>query len=291
MTSRRAAGLLFALPFMLGYSWAPALAQDSSSTIVKSAPPATPTPPATPVTTGAVTKPQGLTEPQEQLRPSVGDDEPTGAAPPVDEITPSAMDEGAGWEAAVEAAPGPTPLIGEQQAKAVQRINAYFNGITNLQGSFDQVDSTNKHTSGRFYVQRPGKIRFDYAPPSGLRIVADGAFLAIEDSDLKTVEKYPIKSTPFRLLLADAVDLGRDATIVGVESQEGTLAISLEDKGGDAAGTIKLTFDNGPEFQLKQWLITDAQGLTTQVTVNDIVSGRKVAADFFTSTDSFQPFR
>ena len=286
MTRRRAAGLLFALPVMLGLSGASALAEDPSSTVVKSG-----APPATPVTTGAVTKPQGLTEPQEQLRPSVGDDQPTGAAPPADEITPTATDEGAGWEAAVEAAPGPTPLIGEQQAKAVQRINAYFNGITNLQGSFDQVNSTNKHTSGRFYVQRPGKIRFDYAPPSALRIVADGAFLAIEDSDLKTVEKYPIKSTPFRLLLTDAVDLGRDARIVGVESQEGTLAISLEDNGGDAAGTIKLTFDNGPELQLKQWLITDAQGLTTQVTVDNIVSGRKVAADFFTSTQNFQPFR
>jgi outer membrane lipoprotein-sorting protein len=290
MTSRRAAGLLFVLPVMVSVSTGSAWAEDPSSTVVKSSTPSTA------ITTGSVApgtpaKPQGLTEPQEQLRPSIGDDQPTGAAPPADEIAPSAMDEGAGWEAAVEAAPGPTPLIGEQQAKAVQRINAYFNGITNLQGSFDQVDSTNKHTSGRFYVQRPGRIRFDYAPPSALRIVADGAFLAIEDSDLKTVEKYPIKSTPFRLLLTDAVDLGRDARIVGVESEEGTLAISLEDNGGDAAGTIKLTFDNGPELRLKQWLITDAQGLTTQVTVDNIVSGRKVASDFFTSTQNFQPFR
>lgn len=290
MTSRRAAGLLFVLPVMVSVSTGSAWAEDPSSTVVKSSTPSTA------ITTGSVApgtpaKPQGLTEPQEQLRPSIGNDQPTGAAPPADEIAPSAMDEGAGWEAAVEAAPGPTPLIGEQQAKAVQRINAYFNGITNLQGSFDQVDSTNKHTSGRFYVQRPGRIRFDYAPPSALRIVADGAFLAIEDSDLKTVEKYPIKSTPFRLLLTDAVDLGRDARIVGVESEEGTLAISLEDNGGDAAGTIKLTFDNGPELRLKQWLITDAQGLTTQVTVDNIVSGRKVAADFFTSTQNFQPFR
>ena len=290
MTSRRAAGLLFVLPVMVSVSTGSAWAEDPSSTVVKSSTPSTA------ITTGSVApgtpaKPQGLTEPQEQLRPSIGDDQPTGAAPPADEIAPSAMDEGAGWEAAVEAAPGPTPLIGEQQAKAVQRINAYFNGITNLQGSFDQVDSTNKHTSGRFYVQRPGRIRFDYAPPSALRIVADGAFLAIEDSDLKTVEKYPIKSTPFRLLLTDAVDLGRDARIVGVESEEGTLAIALEDNGGDAAGTIKLTFDNGPELRLKQWLITDAQGLTTQVTVDNIVSGRKVASDFFTSTQNFQPFR
>jgi outer membrane lipoprotein-sorting protein len=286
MISRRVAGLFFALPLAIGVSTAAALAQDApttqdgaGTTVAKSSPPAAP-----------VTSPKGLTEPQDELGPSTPE-EPTGAAPPAAEITPSAMDEGAGWEAAVEAAQAPTPLIGEAQAKAVERINAYFNNITNLQGSFDQVDANDKHTGGRFYVQRPGKIRFDYAPPSALRIVADGHFLAIEDSDLKTVEKYPIQSTPFRLLLADAVDLGRDARIVGVESQEGTLAISLEDKTGDAAGSIKLLFDNGPELQLKQWLITDAQGLTTTVTVNDVVPGRKVAADFFTSTDSFQPFR
>lgn len=279
MISRRAAGLLFGLPLALGLSMGLALAQDAATTVAKN-----------PSATGTVT-PQGLTEPQDELRPSLGDEEPTGAAPPVDEITPAAMDEGAGWEAAVEAAQAPTPLIGPEQTQAVQRINAYFNNITNLQGSFEQVDATNKHSTGRFYVQRPGKIRFDYAPPSGLRILADGAFLAIEDSDLKTVEKYPIQSTPFRLLLADAVDLGRDARIVGVESQEGTLAISLEDKSGDAAGSIKLLFETGPELQLKQWLITDAQGLTTRVTVNDMVSGRKVAADFFTATQTFQPFR
>jgi len=195
-------------------------------------------------------------------------------------------------QAAVEAAPGPTPLIGEQQDEAVKKINAYFNGITNLQGNFDQIDSTNKHTTGRFYVQRPGKLRFDYAPPSALKIVADGHFLAIEDSSLKTVEKYPLESTPFRLLLTSAVDLGRDAHIVGVESQEGSLAIALEDKGGQAAGQIKLFFDSNPELTLKQWVITDAQGLSTKVTVNDIVPGRKVGPDFFSSNEQqFQPFR
>ncbi|HEX9751932.1 MAG TPA: outer membrane lipoprotein carrier protein LolA [Methyloceanibacter sp.] len=281
MTSRRAAGLLFGLPLAFWLSIGPAPAQDSATTVVKR-PPAT-----SPVT------PQGLTEPEDELRPSLGDEtSATGAPPPPpDEMVPTAVDEGAGWEAAVEAAQAATPLIGSEQTKAVERINAYFNSITNLQGGFEQVDATNKRSTGRFYVQRPGKIRFDYAPPSGLRIVADGSSLAIEDAELKTVEKYPIQSTPFRLLLSEAVDLGRDARIVGVESQEGTLAISLEDKSGDAAGSIRLLFDSAPELQLKQWMITDAQGLTTQVTVTDVISGRKVAADFFTAKDSFQPFR
>ena len=280
----KAAGLFFGLPLAFYLAIGTAPAQDGASTVAK-----TPSGPAAP---GAAAEPQGLTEPEDVLRPALGDEtSTTGAPPPVDEITPSVVDEGAGWEAAVEAAQSATPLIGEEQTKAVERINAYFNSITNLQGGFEQVDATNKRTTGRFYVQRPGKIRFDYAPPSALRIVADGSSLAIEDSDLRTVEKYPIQSTPFRLLLSEAVDLGRDARIVGVESQEGTLAISLEDKSGDAAGSIRLLFDSAPELQLKQWMITDAQGLTTQVTVTDVVSGRKVAADFFTAKDSFQPFR
>jgi outer membrane lipoprotein-sorting protein len=258
-----------------------AAAQDSGTTVAK-----TPSAPPKPA------QPQGLTEPEDVLRPSLGGEtSATGTTPPSDEITPTAVDEGAGWEAAVEAAQAATPLIGAEQVKAVQRINAYFNSITNLQGSFEQVDSTEKHTTGRFYVQRPGKIRFDYAPPSALRIIADGKYLAIEDSDLKTVEKYPIQSTPFRLLLAESVDLDRDARIVGVETQEGTLSVSLEDKSNDAAGSIRLIFASGSELQLREWLITDAQGLTTRVTVNDVVSGRKVAADFFTSKENFQPFR
>jgi outer membrane lipoprotein-sorting protein len=281
MIGRRAAGLLFGLPLVFFLCVETAAAQDSGSTVVKS--PSAP-PKAAP--------PQGLTEPEDELRPSLGDEtSATGATPPSDELTPTAVDEGAGWEAAVEAAQAATPLIGVEQTKAVQRINSYFNNITNLQGSFEQVDSTDKRTTGRFYVQRPGKIRFDYAPPSGLRIIADGKFLAIEDSDLKTVEKYPIQSTPFRLLLADSVDLDRDARIVGVETQEGTLSVSLEDKSNDAAGGIRLIFASGGELQLKEWLITDAQGLTTRVSVNDVVSGRKVAADFFTSKENFQPFR
>ena len=73
-------------------------------------------------------------------------------------MVPPTVDEGAGWEAAVEEAQKSTPLIGEEQTKALERINAYFNKLTNLQGSFEQVDATNKQTSGRFYVQRPGKL-------------------------------------------------------------------------------------------------------------------------------------
>jgi outer membrane lipoprotein-sorting protein len=308
---RSTAWLVLSLPLALWVG--PALAEDPGTTVVPKTPAATGAPPpqGAPQQPPSVqpapveTPPSAIGEPKDQLRPAQDEAPPADASaapansvpPPPDaatqpaELNPNPKDEGAGWDAAIEAAPAPTPLIGEQQAQAIQRINAYFNGMTNLQGHFEQVDAQGKHTAGRFYVQRPGKLRFDYAPPSALRVVADGHFLAIEDSDLKTVEKYPLESTPFRLLLGDAVDLARDARIVGVEQQEGTLAIALEDKTGDAAGQIKLLFDTSSDLQLKQWVITDAQGLATKVTLDNVVPGRKVAADFFTSTETFQPFR
>ena len=273
MRRRSAAGVVASLPIALSLSCGLAFAQDGSSTIPKS-----------PGSTAPAQ--QGGGAPESALRPSIGQEVvPPDNAAPVGEIAPEAIDEGASWDVAVEATDAPTPLIGEEQTDAVNRINAYFNGVTSLQGNFKQIDPSNKRTEGRFYVLRPGKIRFDYAEPSTLQIVADGYSLAIVDTDLKTIEKYPINKTPFRLLLADTVDLGRDARIVGVEKQDGGLAIALEDEKGEAAGRIKLFLKSDPKLELSEWLITDAQGLTTRVTVSDISYGRKFAPTFFEPKD------
>ena len=272
----RLAWLVLGVSSMLILSSGTAPAEDASSTVSK-----------TPATGGGPRPVQDLTKPEEEAVPGVTGDQ----VAPKGEIDTSRADEGAGWDAAVEEAPGPTPLIGEERDAAVVRINGYFNGITSLQGSFEQVDSSNKRATGRFYVQRPGKLRFDYAPPSSLRIISDGHSLAIEDSELKTIEKYPLKSTPFRLLVSETVELEKDARIVGAEAAEGLLAVTLEDKNHDAAGQIKLVFETDPEVKLKQWVVYDAQGLATTVTINDLSAGRKVAADFFTAKASFQPFR
>ena len=251
MTKGCAARAAAALPVWLCLTMGVACAQGSSTTVTK-----TPAPQAAPA---------------ETERPPI---DQTVVPVPVDDFVPQKVDEGSSWQVAVEQARGPTPLVGKQQAAAVTKINAYFNGMTSLEGNFNQTDANNNRTSGRFYVLRPGKIRFDYAPPSPLRIVADGHSLGIQDKSLKTVEKYPIKSTPFRLLLAKNVDLGRDAKIVGVEKDNGRLAITLEDRKG-TAGHIRLLFKSGANLELQEWTITDAQGLTTRVTVDSLVRGRK----------------
>lgn len=271
-----AAKLTASFPIALSLMVGLACAQGTSTTVSKSSSPQATVPKAAPPKDAH----------QGALAPSIGKEvvAPENAAPGK-EIVPEQVDEGASWQVAVEASKGPTPLIGKAQSDAVTKINGYFNGITTLEGHFEQIDASNKRSNGRFYVKRPGNIRFDYAPPSPLRIVADGHSLAIEDKSLKTIEKYPIKSTPFRLLLAKHVNLGRDAKIIGVERDNNVLAITLEDRKG-TAGHIKLSFNAGSKLELRAWTITDAQGLTTRVTVKNLVEGRRKSPHFFKSREA-----
>jgi len=187
------------------------------------------------------------------------------------------------WQAAAtpaQPAAQPAAPLQETDAQVITKVNAYFNTLTDLQGTFTQTDPDNRQKHGRFYFQRPGKVRFDYAPPSGLRIISDGSNLAIEDHDMNTTERYPLDVTPFRLLLSETVDLANDARVLGVEQGPDTVVVTAEDKNGDGSGRIRLFF-NKADMSLKEWIITDAQGLDTRIEVSDLEQNKKVADNFF----------
>ncbi len=155
--------------------------------------------------------------------------------------------------------------------------------MTNLQGTFVQTDPDNKQKRGRFYFERPGKVRFDYGSPSKLKIISDGEYLAIEDHDLKTSDRYPLEMTAFRLLLAQKVDLGNDARIVAVDKGPEAIVITVEDKKGDGGGRIRLFF-NKTDMSLKEWIITDPQGADTRVEVANLEQNKQVSATLFEFT-------
>lgn len=192
------------------------------------------------------------------------------------------------WSTEVETSPEvPQSNLSAETIGYVQRISGYFNQLVHLQGRFLQTDPNNDQSKGRFYVQRPGRLRFDYAPPSKLRIVADGQFLSIEDHDLNTVDKYPLDSTPFRMLLAADVNLFRDANIVNFIRHKDLAVLTLEDKTGESPGQIKLFFtvkDDGQDLEISEWVITDPQGLDTRIQLGNLVWGEEKSAEFFDTT-------
>lgn len=205
---------------------------------------------------------------------------------PVEQKPANPLGAGARWD--TKTAPNQTPDSNVlQEAEAVGRIRAindYFNKTANMQGLFIQTDADNTQKKGKFYFERPGKVRFDYSTPSKQKIISDGKYLAIEDHDLKTSDRYPLDSTPFRMLLAKEVDFIRDARILGLDETANTVILTVEDKSADAGGQIRLFFTK-PDLLLKEWLITDAQGLTTKIELQNLELNKTVSADLFKFSD------
>ena len=97
--------------------------------------------------------------------------------------------------------------LSNEQAAAVRKISTYFNSINTLQGEFTQISPKGNVSSGVFHISKPGKLRFEYAPPNPFLIISDGTWLVVQNKSKKRADQYPLSKTPLRLMLAKRVDL------------------------------------------------------------------------------------
>ncbi|MDB5543487.1 MAG: outer rane lipoprotein carrier protein LolA [Hyphomicrobiales bacterium] len=172
-------------------------------------------------------------------------------------------------------APGQAPKTTIDAASAVTKANAFFNANLTMVADFVQLSADGRRTGGTLYVQRPGKLRFEYARPATLEIIADGTSVAIRDRKLATQDVYFIGQTPLKFLLKERIDIARDTKVLDVRSDEKSVAILVEDKatfGGTSR--IRLVFDTAT-FNLKQWTVTDPQGYETLVSLSNVDLGQK----------------
>jgi outer membrane lipoprotein-sorting protein len=160
--------------------------------------------------------------------------------------------------------------LSKKQVERVGQINAYFGQLTSLKGTFLQTDAENKRQRGHFYISRPGRFRFEFNPPSRVVILSDGRYVAIQDHDLNTDDRWDLSYTPFRALLQKDVDLLRDARILELQEAEDTITIAFEDKAADASNRITLFLASKPALQLKGWITKDQQGLDTRVDLTEM---------------------
>lgn len=163
----------------------------------------------------------------------------------------------------------------------VERANAYFTNLNTLIADFTQVGGDGRRMGGTLYLQRPGKVRFEYDPPATLEVIADGRSVAVRDRKLATQDLYSISQTPLKFLLRERVSLGQDIKITGISSEPNAIRINLEDS-STLGGTSRITLFFDPEVQnLNQWRIVDAQGFQTVVVLNQIQKGRRIDQDLF----------
>jgi outer membrane lipoprotein-sorting protein len=149
------------------------------------------------------------------------------------------------------------------------RISNYLNGIGTMEGSFVQVGPDGDLSEGRFFMRRPGRIRFEYDLPNPTLIVADGFWLGVYDTRDKTLDRFPLSETPLDILLRDRVDLRREGAIQSIERSAGQLRVRAVDPDAPSQGSITMIFNDNP-LELVQWIVTDEQGLTTTIALSDI---------------------
>ncbi len=173
-----------------------------------------------------------------------------------------------------------TSFDANQRAQAA-KISSYLSALQSLSGNFVQVGPDGSRSTGSFFIQKPGKVRFEYDPPSPIAIVADGASVAVRDSKLATQDLYPLSQTPLRFLLSDRIDLMRDTNVVAVSADDVFVTVTIEEK-QPLVGTSRLMLMVGAkDNQLKQWTITDPQGYDTTVAVYNLDSTRKFDSSIF----------
>ena len=152
----------------------------------------------------------------------------------------------------------------------INKANDYFNSAGTMEADFTQIGGDGRRTDGKLYVERPGRMRFTYAPPATLEVIADGTSVAVIDRKLHTQDLYFIAQTPLKFLLKDHIDLAQDAKIIDATSDNKSASVVIEDHqtfGGTSR--IRLTFSIEP-FALRQWTVTDPQGYETMVSLNDM---------------------
>lgn len=157
----------------------------------------------------------------------------------------------------------PAPLNGTDLAD-IARVEEYLNSITTMAARFVQVAPHGGHAEGRVWLQRPGRLRFDYDPPIKDLIVVTGLFLVHWDGELEVSRHIPVSSTPLGFLLTDRITLTGDVVVTKIERRSSTLRLTVQDKSDLAAGSITLIFADRP-LALRQWSVTDAQGQVTNV--------------------------
>ncbi len=164
-------------------------------------------------------------------------------------------------------------------------VSAYLNRMTTAETDFTQVNADGSIATGKLFIKRPGRVRFEYAPPDQSLVLASSGSVAIFDAKSnQPPEQYPLRRTPLNLILAAKVDLGRARMVVGHVEDGTSTRVKAQDPEHPEYGTIDLVFTADP-ITLRQWVITDDLGQQTTVILGELAAGGNYPASLFSISD------
>lgn len=166
----------------------------------------------------------------------------------------------------------------------IDRVAKAMTDTKTVQGRFTQVDPAGAPSSGSFYINRPGKVRFEYTSPEPIFIVSDGTTVSIEEPKRKAYDAIPLASTPLHLFLRSNIDLRKDGSVTDVSTSNGSHFVTLVDKTGEAEGKMVLQFRT-TDFELLGWRQIDGTGAETRVQLADMKKNVSLKPSLFVVRD------
>lgn len=194
---------------------------------------------------------------------------------------------------ALAAAPKPAPAVIETDgtvdpAALIRTAEEYFAQFKTAKARFVQTAPDGTQRVGTFYLNRPGKLRFEYDPPVSDMVVADGLQLYFYDGELKQTSSAPVSQTLADFLLRKDIKLSGDIRVMGVQQGGGLTQMILTQANDPNAGTMTLGFKDAP-FALKKWRIVDGTGQTTEVELFDMQENIALSGSIFVYRDPQHP--
>jgi len=167
-----------------------------------------------------------------------------------------------------------------QDRADLARIEAYLNALRTLKAKFIQVAPDGALASGTAWLSRPGRMRFEYFPPTPFLLVAGNGLLVFHDAKLGQTTNIPLGQTPLGILLADNVKLAGDLTVLGMRREPGMLEVQVTRTASPGDGSLTLVFADIP-LALRQWTVLDAQRRETRVTLSNVELGGSFDSNLF----------
>lgn len=164
---------------------------------------------------------------------------------------------------------------------SLSELSRYMNSFQTAAGEFTQINADGTISTGKVYIRRPGRIRFEYNPPEDSLVIAGGGQVAIFDgkSNIGT-EQFPLSRTPLGIILQQNIDLTRTNMVTGHGTDGPKTIVVAQDPANPEYGNIRLVFTDDP-VELRQWVVTDSSGERTTVVLGELTKGVNLGANLF----------
>jgi outer membrane lipoprotein carrier protein len=170
-------------------------------------------------------------------------------------------------------------------------VEKYLAGLSSWSADFKQTIADGdghvvRSAAGKFYLERPGKFRWDYSEPSEQLILDDGKQIWFYDKDLAQANVRSIDgslaSTP-AMLLSGTSSVSSEFDITQKPDDGGLRWYQLQPKHTDTDfKVVRIGFDKDGE--LAQMFLADKLNQITQVAFTHPVKNPKLAPDLFSFT-------